>query len=150
MQTVALSFGKGVPHHLKLPFRQRLAMHGVLTGGVLGLLFYPAAFWLVAVAIGAALTGNLPTSTPTLALLAINLGNLFVVVLAAAVSATRGLATARLLKLVWCIPLLPFYWALMSFAAWQALFQFFRNPSAREKTTHGVARKRRRPRHIAF
>ena len=40
--------------------RQRLAMHGVLTGGVLGLLFYPASFWIVAVAIEAALTGDWP------------------------------------------------------------------------------------------
>jgi glycosyltransferase XagB len=150
IQTVALSFGRGVPDHLKLPVAQRLAMHGVLTGGVLGLLFYPAAFWLVAVAISAALTGNWPASSLTLALLIINLGNLFVVLLAAAVSSLRGLAAARLLKLVWCIPLLPIYWALMSFAAWQALFQFFRNPSAWEKTTHGVARKRRAPRRIAF
>ena len=150
IQTVALSFGRGVPDHLKLPLAQRLAMHGVLTGGVLGLLFYPAAFWLVAVAISAALTGNWPASPLTLALLIINLGNLFVVLLAAAVSSLRGLAAARLLKLVWCIPLLPIYWALMSLAAWQALFQFFRNPSAWEKTTHGVARKRRAPRRIAF
>jgi hypothetical protein len=150
MQTVALSFGSGVPSHLRLSLRQRLAMHGVLSGGVLGLLLYPVSFWLVAEAAHAALSGDLPTDVPTQALLAINLGNLSVVLLAAAVSALRGLAAARLLKLVWCIPLLPFYWALMSFAAWQALFQFFRNPSAWEKTTHGVARKRRAPRRLAF
>ena len=44
--------------------------------------------------------------------------------------AARARARARLLRLVWHIPLLPLYWALMSLAAWQALFQFFRKPSA--------------------
>jgi glycosyltransferase XagB len=150
MQTVALCLGKGVPGHLRLPLGQRLAMHGVLTGGVLGLLFYPASFWIVTVTIEAALTGDWPSSPLTRTLLAINLGNLFVVLLAAIVSSLRGLAAARLLRLAWHIPLLPIYWALMSFAAWQALFQFFRKPSAWEKTTHGVARKRRAPRRVAF
>jgi hypothetical protein len=33
----------------------------------------------------------------------------------------------------------------MSFAAWQALWQFLRHPSVWEKTAHGVARDRRTP-----
>jgi hypothetical protein len=32
----------------------------------------------------------------------------------------------------------------MSFAAWQALWQFYRSPFAWEKTAHGVARDRQR------
>jgi glycosyltransferase XagB len=38
--------------------------------------------------------------------------------------------------------MLPAYWALMSLAAWQALFQFYTRPAEWEKTTHGVARDR--------
>jgi hypothetical protein len=44
------------------------------------------------------------------------------------------------------VPFLPVYWALMSLAAWQALFQLWRQPFSWEKTTHGVARDRRTPR----
>jgi len=68
-----------------------------------------------------------------------------VVLLAAMVSALRGLFLVGSLSLVWRIPMLPIYWGLMSLAAWQALFQFFRSPSAWEKTAHGVARRRRTP-----
>ncbi len=145
MQTVALCLGRGISPGLKLPLRQQLAVHGILTAGVLGLLLYPASLWVIAVWIKAAIEGSWPTGTLAWALLVLNLGNLVAVLAAAAISATRGLAAARVLRLVWHIPLLPLYWALMSLAAWQALFQFFRKPSVWEKTAHGVARGRRTP-----
>jgi hypothetical protein len=72
-------------------------------------------------------------------------GNLFVVLAAAAITALRGLRAAGAFYLVRLIPFLPLYWALMSFAAWQAAFQLMRDPSHWEKTTHGVARDRRTP-----
>ena len=56
-----------------------------------------------------------------------------------------GLRLLGALRLAPLIPLLPFYWCLMSLAAWQALFQFLKAPSTWEKTTHGVARDRRTP-----
>ncbi len=146
MQTVALFLGRGISPGLKLPLRQQLAVHGVLTAGVLGLLLYPASLWIIAVALDDALEGSWPTGALPWALLSLNVGNLLAVLLAAIVSSLRGLASARALRLAWHIPLLPLYWALMSLAAWQALFQFFRTPSAWEKTTHGVARGRRTPR----
>lgn len=148
MQTVVLCLGRGVPAGLRLPLRQQLAVHGVLTAGVLGLLLYPASLWVVGAAIVAAVNGSWPTTTLAWVLLTLNLGNLAAVLLAAAISAVRGLAAARLLRLVPLIPLLPVYWALMSLAAWQAFFQYFRQPSAWEKTTHGVARDRRAPRSV--
>jgi hypothetical protein len=118
----------------------------VLTAGVLGLLLYPASLWVIAVAIEDAVEGSWPTNMLTWALLMINVGNLIAILLAAVVSAVRGLSSARALRLVWHIPLLPLYWAPMSLAAWQALYQYFRTPSAWEKTTHGVAHGRRAPR----
>jgi hypothetical protein len=76
-------------------------------------------------------------------MLALNLG---VAILSAAVAGSiRGLASAGMLRLAWLVPLLPAYWALMSLAAWQALFRFYLRPSEWEKTTHGVARDRRTP-----
>jgi hypothetical protein len=49
------------------------------------------------------------------------------------------------LRLAYLVPLLPLYWALMSFAAWQALLQLTRGDGSWEKTSHGVARDRRPP-----
>lgn len=146
MQTVALCFGNGIPRSLRLSLRERLAVHGILSAGVLGLLLYPASLIVVAMAVMAGASGRWPTEPAVWALLALNLANLFAVLTAAAVSSLRGLRAAGALRLVTHIPLLPLYWALMSLAAWQALFQFFRKPSAWEKTTHGVARDRRRRR----
>ena len=145
IQTVALCLGRGISPGLKLPLRQQLAVHGILSAGVLGLLLYPASLWVIATALLAVLQGSWPESPMLQILFALNLANLFAVLVAAAVSAVRGLIAARALRLVWHIPLLPLYWALMSLAAWQALFQFFRKPSDWEKTTHGVARRRRAP-----
>ena len=144
MQTVALCLGRGIPQGLRLPLGQQLAVHGILSAGVLGLLLYPASLIVVTMAVTAGLSGRWPTEPYVWALLALNLGNLSAVLIAAAISAARGLRSAGALRLAWHIPLLPAYWALMSFAAWQALFQFFRRPSHWEKTTHGVARDRRR------
>jgi glycosyltransferase XagB len=143
MQTVALCVGPGISPGLRLPLRQQLALHGVLSAGVLGLLLYPASLWVIAVAIDDAIEGSWPTNTLTWLLLTLNVGNLVAVLLAAVVSAARGLTSAGSLRLIWHIPLLPLYWAPMSLAAWQALYQYFREPSAWEKTTHGVARCRR-------
>jgi cellulose synthase/poly-beta-1,6-N-acetylglucosamine synthase-like glycosyltransferase len=146
MQTVTLCLGKGIPQSLRLSLRQQLAVHGILSAGVLGLLLYPVSLVVVAAAAVAALNGHWPAGSFAWALLTLNLTNLFAVLAAAILSAARGLRAAGAAHLIWHIPFLPAYWALMSFAAWQALFQFFRRPSEWEKTTHGVARDRRKRR----
>ena len=43
-------------------------------------------------------------------------------------------------RLLWANLLSPLYWALMSIAAWRALFQFFRNPFLWEKTQHALGK----------
>jgi hypothetical protein len=146
MQTVALCLGDNIPRGLRLPLREQLAVHGILSAGVLGLLLYPASLVFVAWTAVAALHGRWPAEPHLWALLALNLGNLSAVLAAAVISAARGLRAAGASRLAWHIPFLPVYWALMSFAAWQALIQFLRRPSQWEKTAHGVARDRRRRR----
>src|SRR4029079_4604591 len=114
IQTVMLCWGPGFPPGLRLPLRQQLAFHGILSAGVLGLLLYPASLWVIGVAIADAVKGSWPTSMLAWLLLTLNVGNLLAVLLATAVSAMRGLASAHALRLVWHIPLLPLYWAPMS------------------------------------
>ena len=143
MQTSIVCLGR-MPRHLRLPLRERLAVHGILTGGVLGLLLYPASL-VALILFGSALAElTWPDTVPIWILIALNLGNFLAIMTAAAVSTLRGLRAAGAVHLAPLIPLLPFYWALMSLAAWQALFQFLRNRFAWEKTAHGIATGRRR------
>lgn len=54
-----------------------------------------------------------------------------------------GLSRRRLLRSAGYLMLLPFYWLLLSAAAWRAVFQIIRSPYRWEKTEHGLARTSR-------
>ena len=45
-----------------------------------------------------------------------------------------------MLRLAPVLVTIPFYWLLLSLAAWRALFQFLTAPYKWEKTEHGLAR----------
>lgn len=61
-----------------------------------------------------------------------------------------GLARRRQLHLGWVLALTPIYWALLSVAAWRALYQLLIDPYRWEKTEHGVAaRQKTRPHRVA-
>jgi cellulose synthase/poly-beta-1,6-N-acetylglucosamine synthase-like glycosyltransferase len=62
---------------------------------------------------------------------------------ASATLALMGLARRRLLDCAWVLLLMPFYWLLLSLAAWRALDQLVRDPYRWEKTEHGLARSSR-------
>jgi hypothetical protein len=145
MQTALVCSGWTIPRGLGLPLRGCLAVHGIVTAGVLGLLLYPFSLAVLLLSAIAIARDGWPDEAWQFAFLALNLGNVLAILLSAGVSAIRGLVAARALHLVPFVPLLPLYWALMSLAAWQALFQLGRNRSAWEKTAHGVARDRRAP-----
>jgi hypothetical protein len=51
-----------------------------------------------------------------------------------------GLKRRRMLRLAPVLVTIPFYWLLLSLAAWRALFQFLLAPYKWEKTEHGLAR----------
>jgi cellulose synthase/poly-beta-1,6-N-acetylglucosamine synthase-like glycosyltransferase len=54
-----------------------------------------------------------------------------------------GLSRRRLVTSAPWLLLLPFYWVLLSIAAWRAVFQLIRSPYHWEKTAHGLARTSR-------
>ncbi len=60
-----------------------------------------------------------------------------------ALIALIGLARRNLLNCAWSLVLMPFYWILLSIAAWRALFQLMHDPYRWEKTEHGRARTSR-------
>ena len=143
MQTALLSLPGRLPSRLRLPFRQWLAVQGILTGGVLGLLLYPVSILAIVQTAKAIGEGRFSPGPAGWALLAINGFNLLAILSGASIAALRGLSATRRLHRAWLIPLLPFYWGLMSLAAWQALADLMRSPWRWEKTTHGVAKDRR-------
>jgi cellulose synthase/poly-beta-1,6-N-acetylglucosamine synthase-like glycosyltransferase len=145
MQTTLLCMGGGMPPSLRLPLRSELAVHGILTAGVLGLLFYPLSLIAVLAAAATLAGGRVPAGIAGYLLLAANGTNFAAILAASAVSAFRGLGAVGARRLAWHIVLFPLYWALMCFAAWQALLQLLKQPSLWEKTPHGVARDRRTP-----
>jgi hypothetical protein len=130
---------------LRLPLRDSLAVHGIMTAGVLGLLLYPFSLFLCAATLVALARGNTPDSFWMWFMLTVNGVNLVTVLVAATISAWRGLRAAGAIGLSPLITALPIYWMLMSLAAWQALRQLLIEPSRWEKTSHGVARNRRTP-----
>jgi glycosyltransferase XagB len=54
-----------------------------------------------------------------------------------------GLKRRGLLRHAWVLALTPIYWFLLSWAAWRALFQLWRDPQRWEKTAHGLAKTSR-------
>ena len=54
-----------------------------------------------------------------------------------------GLQRRGLLNCAWALLMIPFYWLLLSLAAWRALFQLALDPYRWEKTEHGLARTSR-------
>lgn len=143
MQTALLAMPGRLPPHLRLPLRQSLAVHGILTGGVLGLLLYPASIASIAYTAGAIGDGSFSPGPLGWALVALNGFNVIAILSGSAIAAFRGLRLTGMLRRAWLIPLLPLYWALMSLAAWQALGDLVRSPWRWEKTTHGIAQDRR-------
>lgn len=54
-----------------------------------------------------------------------------------------GLQRRKLLRHGWVLALTPFYWLLLSLAAWRALVQIVHDPQRWEKTEHGLAKTSR-------
>ena len=126
----------------RLRWVDRFVIHGLIAGGVVALLCYPALF-LAAAAWLAAPDWLLPDAgiAGTL-LIGLNAFNILAFLAVSVIASVRGLRRIRSPDLVWWLPTLPAYWALMSLAAWQALWLLIRDPFTWEKTNHGVSRAR--------
>jgi cellulose synthase/poly-beta-1,6-N-acetylglucosamine synthase-like glycosyltransferase len=145
MQTAAVCLAPGRPRACRLGPVDWLAVHGIVTAGVVSLLVYPLSAVVVTLAALLLEQGLRPTSALGTALFWLNGFNLFAFLFATYLSALRGLRAVGALRLAPWLFFLPAYWTLMSFAAWQALFQFLTEPSRWEETRHGVAPQRRTP-----
>lgn len=145
IQTALVALSPAMPAHRRLSWRQRLAVHAIITGGVLGLLFYPLSLVAGALCAAAWLAGRIPDTPVAWTLLAINAGNGVALIAATLIAGWRGAAATGRRRSALLLLHLPIYWALMSLAAWQALYLFARRPWAWEKTAHGIATRRQTP-----
>lgn len=115
-----------------------LAINLIVGGNLLTALAYPSLFggWLL-LASGSGIGGGSAVDAWT---------PLHLTAMAAGILSTVGiglcgLAHRRQLRHGWILLLTPLYWALLSLAAWRALWQLLRDPYRWEKTEHGVSRR---------
>jgi cellulose synthase/poly-beta-1,6-N-acetylglucosamine synthase-like glycosyltransferase len=138
MQTLAVHFRSPRRLAAEMGPGRALAAFALMWGVVLGPLAGPA--FLLA-AIGDLATGRLQTHGA----LALLWAGLFVGgVVTTLATLILGMKRRGLPGLWPWLALLPVYYALVSFVAWQALFEWLDNPFHWEKTRHGLARSSRR------
>lgn len=142
MQTLAVHFRDPGRFVAELGVRRALAafalMAGVVLGPLVGPIFLATTLWDVA-------CGRFVVDTPAQAALA----GLWGLVLSGGVISTLvmlglGMKRRKLVGLWPWLALFPAYYALISWVAWRALFEWIDNPFHWEKTRHGLARTSRR------
>jgi glycosyltransferase XagB len=111
----------------------------VVGGTVLAALVHPLFF---ASALRGLLTGPRDDGANAL-LLALSITTFLAGYLSSAMLAVIGLKRRGLGAQAWSLLLLPVHWALLSLAAWRALYQLVVDPQRWEKTEHGLARTSR-------
>lgn len=139
MQTWLVHMRRPVKLWRELGTARFLGFQVVIGGMIFSALIHPWFYVLVAYE---TITGGL-LSAPT-SLIGVHLWLLALCNVALGYLASMGLA---LLALRWRgaglsphVPFMPFYWLLISFAAYRALYQLIRAPFHWEKTEHGLSR----------
>jgi hypothetical protein len=136
--------------HMRAPRRlwREAGLKGILSlnlligGNVLTALAAPILLLELAIYLGLRIVTDQP-----IALFTGPLMELHVVAIAAGYASTvlvglMGLARRGQLRRSWVLVLTPIYWALLSVAAWRALYQLFKEPYRWEKTEHGLTARR--------
>lgn len=137
--------------HMRQPARlwRQAGARGVLTlnliigGNLLSALAYPvlvleAAGYLLAESVGVTPDWFFTGPAAPLHVAAVAAGFLSTVLIG-----LMGLARRGRLGSGWVLALTPIYWALLSLAAWRALWQLWREPYRWEKTEHGLTQAER-------
>jgi cellulose synthase/poly-beta-1,6-N-acetylglucosamine synthase-like glycosyltransferase len=128
----------------ELGFRGALCAFALMAGAIFGAMFGPffALHTLWRCAYGDLLAPHTPFETistfMTIAVLTTGLISIFA-------PAVLGLRRRRLHRLIWATPFLPFYYCLISVAAWLAVYDLIFKPFHWFKTEHGARRPPPRP-----
>jgi len=135
--------------HMRAPRRlwRDLGPHGfvafqVMIGGtVLSALVHPWFYVLLATELIGGRFLSLPASLFGVPFWSVAWFDLVTGYLAAMALALLAARRRRLFRLTWHVLLMPFYWLLISAAAYRALWQFATAPFKWEKTEHGFAKR---------
>lgn len=133
--------------HMRAPrtLLRELGLHGFLAfqimigGTVLSALVHPWFYGLVALELAGGGFLDLPRSVLGLPFWAVSLFGLMAGYGTAMALGALALCHRGLYRLLWQVPLMPFYWLLISVAAYRAVWQFAVAPFKWEKTDHGTA-----------
>jgi cellulose synthase/poly-beta-1,6-N-acetylglucosamine synthase-like glycosyltransferase len=128
----------------ELGVRNALCAFSLMTGAIFGAMFGPLFTFhtLWRCAYSGLLTPRTPfEATSTFMTIAVLTAGLISIVAPAVLGLRRG----RLERLVWATPLLPFYYCLVSIAAWLAVVDLIVRPFHWFKTEHGARRPPIRP-----
>jgi glycosyltransferase XagB len=147
LQTYMVHMRNPVRLYQDLGFMGFLGFQFFMAAGVLSPLLYPVALGLIIMQLMGA-TFLLPTHVVFDAVLkGLDVMVLYVGLLGGLWPAIVAVKRRRWLGFWWQIPLMPFYWLLVSLAAWRAVLKFVIAPFEWEKTTHGTAFTRHTPPH---
>lgn len=120
-----------------------VALNLLVGGNVLTALAAPVLLVDLAIYAGAHAVAATPPDLFTGSLTAMHVTALAAGYLSTIVVGLMGLARRNQLRSGWVLALTPIYWALLSVAAWRALYQLFAEPYRWEKTEHGGGAQRR-------
>jgi cellulose synthase/poly-beta-1,6-N-acetylglucosamine synthase-like glycosyltransferase len=126
--------------------RGLLALNVIVGGNVITALAYPLLIIELIAGLVAETVGGRDWFFSG-ALLPLHVATMAAGLLSTVVIGSMGLARRNRLRIAPVLALTPFYWALLSIAAWRALWQLWRDPYRWEKTEHGPsqASPQRRP-----
>lgn len=114
-----------------------VALNLLIGGNVVSALAAPILLIDLALLAGAHAVSTTPSTLFTGPMITLHVAALAAGYLSTIVVGLIGLARRGQLRSGWVLALTPIYWALLSIAAWRALYQLFAEPYRWEKTDHG-------------
>jgi hypothetical protein len=123
-----------------------LSLNLLIGGNVLTALAAPILLLELVAFLGLSVSTNQPSALFTGPLIGLHIAAIVAGYASTIIVGLMGLTRRGRLRSSWVLTLTPIYWALLSIAAWRALYQLFRDPYRWEKTEHGLTARRTAPR----
>jgi cellulose synthase/poly-beta-1,6-N-acetylglucosamine synthase-like glycosyltransferase len=123
-----------------------LSLNLLIGGNVLTALAAPILLLELVAFLGLSVSTNQPSALFTGPLIGLHIAAIVAGYASTIIVGLMGLTRRGRLRSSWVLTLTPIYWALLSIAAWRALYQLFRDPYRWEKTEHGLTARQTAPR----
>jgi len=141
MQTILVHNRNPIKLAQQLGLKNMATFHLFLTAIVISTLIHPIFIYFSIVQIAAISSASIDAYDSTLIIVSVfNLAGGYSTYALMAFAVLQSTNNQSLSKWLFC---LPFYWLLISFAAWRALFYLIFDPHKWEKTPHGLAKSKK-------